>query len=174
MKLRNTLRSIRSKCVTCRKRKTVTLNPMMTDLLTERLAFGCLPFTNTGLDRSGPFNVSVKHATEKRWGLRFTCLITRVVYFEVVSSMDTSSCMMDIEKFYSRPGVLSVIWSDNKQTLVPVKRICWTTSPSGISKFWLKLWLKGVSSRNSTHRVCRTTELFRNDCWESSTKYSTP
>ena len=113
VKLRAVLRSIQAKCVTCRKRRVETPSPMMADLPRERLAFGSPPFTNTGVDYFGPYYVAVKRSTEKRWGFLFTCLTTRAVHFEVVPSMDTSSCVMGIERFVSRRGVPSVIWSDN-------------------------------------------------------------
>ena len=113
VKLRATLRSIISRCVVCRKRRAETLSPMMADLPRERLAFKEHPFTNTGVDYFGPFYVSVKRSTEKRWGFLFTCLTTRAVHFEVVPSMDTSSCLMGIERFIARRGTPSVLWSDN-------------------------------------------------------------
>ena len=113
VRLRTTLRSIVLRCVTCRKRRAQTIIPMMADLPRERLAFRDKPFTNTGVDYFGPFYVSVKRSTEKRWGFLFTCLTTRAVHFEVVPSMDTSSCLMGIERFAARRGVPSVLWSDN-------------------------------------------------------------
>ena len=113
VKLRSTLRSIVQRCVTCRKRRAETFNPMMADLPRERLAFKERPFTNTGVDYFGPFYVSVRRSTEKRWGFLFTCLTTRAVHFEVVPSMDTNSCVMAIERFTARRGIPSVLWSDN-------------------------------------------------------------
>ena len=113
VKLRATLRSIVQRCVTCRKRRAETISLMMADLPRERLAFKELPFTNTGVDYFGPFYVSVKRSTEKRWGFLFTCLTTRAVHFDVVPSMDTSSCVMGIERFTARRGIPSVLWSDN-------------------------------------------------------------
>ena len=118
VKLRTTLRTIQTRCVTCRKRKAETLTPIMADLPKERLAFSSRPFTNTGLDYFGPFYVSIKRSTEKRWGFLFTCLTTRAVHFEVVTSMDTSSCVMGIERFVSRRGIPSVILSDNGTNFV--------------------------------------------------------
>ena len=118
VKLRTTLRTIQTRCVTCRKRKAETLTPIMADLPKERLAFSSRPFTNTGLDYFGPFYVSVKRSTEKRRGFLFTCLTTRAVHFEVVPSMDTSSCVMGIERFVSRRGIPSVILSDNGTNFV--------------------------------------------------------
>ena len=61
VKLRTTLRTIQTRCVTCRKRKAETLTPIMAHLPKERLrlAFTSRPFTNTDLDYFGPFYVSV-------------------------------------------------------------------------------------------------------------------
>ena len=118
VKLRPTLRSIVSRCITCRKRKAETLAPMMSDLPRERLAYREPPFRNTGIDYFGPFYVSVKRSTEKRWGFLFTCPTTRAVHFEVVPSMDTSSCVMGIERFAARRGTPSVLWSDNGTNFV--------------------------------------------------------
>ena len=118
VKLRPTLRSIVSRCITCRKRKAETLAPMISDLPRERLAYREPPFRNTGIDYFGPFYVSVKRSTEKRWGFLFTCLTTRAVHFEVVPSMDTSSCVMGIERFAARRGTPSVLWSDNGTNFV--------------------------------------------------------
>ena len=91
VKLRAVLRTIVSRCLTCRKRKAETLTSIMSDLPRERLAFKEPPFSNSGIDYFGPFFVSVKRSTEKRWAFLFTCLTTRAVHFEVVPSMDTSS-----------------------------------------------------------------------------------
>ena len=122
VKLRTTLRTIVTRCVTCRKRRAETLNPVMSDLPRERLASKEPPFSNTGIDYFGPFFVSVKRSTEKRWGFLFTCLTTRAVHFEVVPSMDTSSCVMGIERFCARRGTPSVIWSDNGTNFVASKK----------------------------------------------------
>ena len=78
----------------------------MSDLPRERLAFKEPPFSNTGIDYFGPFFVSVKRSTEKRWGFLFTCLTTRAVHFEVVPSMDTSNCVMGIERFCARESLV--------------------------------------------------------------------
>ena len=117
-KLRTALRTIVPRCVVCCKRRAETLTPIIADLPRERLSFKEPPFSNTGVDYFGPFFVSVKRSTEKRWGFLFTCLTTRAVLFKVVPSMDTSSCVMGIERFCARRGIPSVIWSDNVTNFV--------------------------------------------------------
>ena len=94
------------------------LAPMMSDLPQVRHAYREPPFSNTGIDYFGPLYVSLKRSTENRWGFLFTCLTTRAVHFAVLSSMDTSSCMMEIEPFAARRGISSVLWSDNGTNFV--------------------------------------------------------
>ena len=54
-------------------------------------------------------------------GTLFTCLTTRAVHFEVVPSMDTSSCVMGIERLIARRDTPSVVWSDNGTNLIQRK-----------------------------------------------------
>ena len=89
------------------------MQPIMSDLPKERLAYQSPPFTNTGVVYFGLFYVTVRRTTEKRWGFLFTCLTTRAVHVEIVISMDTSSCVMGVERFVSRRGTPAMIWSDN-------------------------------------------------------------
>ena len=110
--LRSPLRSIKSNCVTCGKFRAATIQPIMADLPVERLAHQSSPFTNNGVDYFGPFYVTVRRTTEKRWGFLFTCLATRAVHVEIVPSKDASSCAMGVERFVSGRGTPAIIWSD--------------------------------------------------------------
>ena len=89
------------------------MQPIMSDLAKERLAYQSPPFANTGVDYFGPFYVTVRCTTEKRWGFLFTCLTTRVVHVDIVTSMETSSWIMGIERFGSRSLTPDIILSDN-------------------------------------------------------------
>ena len=94
----------------------------MADLPKKRLAYQSPPSTNTGADYFGPFYVTVRRTTEKRWGFLFTCLTTRAVHVEVVTSMDTSSCVMGVERFVSRRGSPAMIWSDNGTNFIGAEK----------------------------------------------------
>ena len=122
LKLRSLLRSIKSNCVTCRMFRAATIQPIMADLPVERLAYQSPPFTNTGVDYFGPFYVTVRRTTEKRWGFLFTCLTTRAVHVEIVPSMEASSCVMGVERFVSRRGTPVIIWSDNGTNFVGAEK----------------------------------------------------
>ena len=113
LKLRSSLRSIKAHCLRCREFRAVTMQPIMSDLPKERLAYQSPPITNTGVDYFGPFYVTVRRTTEKMWGFLFTCITTCAVHVEIVTSMDTSSCVMGVERFVSRRGAPAMIWSDN-------------------------------------------------------------
>lgn len=45
-------------------------------------------------------------------------MTTRAIHLEVVSSLDTSSCLMGIERFVARRGTPKQIWSDNGTNFV--------------------------------------------------------
>ena len=49
----------------------------------------------------------------KRYGLIFTCLVTRAVHLEITHSLDTDSFLMALYRFAHRRGFPSVIYSDN-------------------------------------------------------------
>ena len=107
---------------TCRKRKAKTVTPMMSDLSAERLGYRQPPFSNCGVDYFGPFQVIIRQSLETFWGFLFTCLTTRAVHIELVPSMDTSSCVMAIERFVSRRGAPSIIWLDNGTNFVGAEK----------------------------------------------------
>ena len=90
----------------------------MADLPLERLGYRQPPFANCGVDYFGPFHVTIRRSSEKRWGFLITCMTTCAVHLEVVPSMDTSSCLMGKERPITRLRTPSVIWSDNGENFV--------------------------------------------------------
>ena len=121
LKLRSTLRSIKSNCVLCRKFR-AAIQRIMADLPKERLAYLSPPFTNTGFDYLGPFSVTVRRTTENRWGFLFSCLTTSAAHVEAVASMDTSSCVMGVDRFVSLRGTPAMIWSDNSTNFIGAEK----------------------------------------------------
>ena len=119
--IRNALRSIRVKCVRCRKGNVQTMKPMMSDLPEQRLC-GNFPFANVGVDYFGPLIVKIGRRTEKRWCCLFTCLVVRAVHLEVVPKLDTDSCLNAIARFIARRGQPLTIISDNGTNFVGAER----------------------------------------------------
>lgn len=111
--LRPAVRATARNCAMCILRKTKPKTPVMGDLPPARLEPYCRPFTNTGVDYFGPLVVAVGRRHEKRWGALFTCLTTRAVHLEVVSSLSTDSAIMALRRMAARRGWPAVIYSDN-------------------------------------------------------------
>ena len=63
--IRNALRSIKNKCINCRKGRAQTIAPVMAGLPEERLD-ASTAFTNVGVDYFGPFIVKIGRRNEKR------------------------------------------------------------------------------------------------------------
>ena len=68
------------------------------------------------------FTFRFAEALKKDGDFVFTCLTTRAVHLEIVSSLDTSSCVMGIERFIARHGTPSTIWSDNGRNFVGAEK----------------------------------------------------
>ena len=75
--------SLEHRCVLYRKRKAKVITPMMADLPLERLGYRPPPVANCGVDFLGPFHVTIRRSSEKRWGFLFTFMTTRAVHLEV-------------------------------------------------------------------------------------------
>ena len=89
----------------------------MADLPEERLD-ASTAFTNVGVDYFGPFIVKIGRRNEKRRCCLFTCLTMRAVHIEVVTKLDTDSCLNAIMRFTARRGKPITNISDNGTNFV--------------------------------------------------------
>ena len=119
--IRNAVRSINNKCVTCRKSRAQTIATAMADLPEEWLK-ASTTFTNVGVDYFGPFIVKIGRKKEKRWCCLFTWLTMRVAHIEVVPKLDIDSCLNAIMRFIARRGKPCTIISDNRTNFVGAER----------------------------------------------------
>lgn len=88
----------------------------MADLPLERLQT-CPPFTYVGVDVFGPWTVVTRRtrgrqAQSKRWAMLFSCMSSRAVHIEVIDSLDTSSCINALRRFFAIRGPAKQIRSD--------------------------------------------------------------
>ncbi|XP_070067244.1 uncharacterized protein [Drosophila virilis] len=87
--------------------------PGMGDLPIERLSPYTPPFTYTGVDYFGPYDIIVGRRREKRWGVLFTCLTLRAVHLDIATSLSIDSYLCVLKSFVARRGCPRRMLSDN-------------------------------------------------------------
>ena len=112
------VRRVLSRCISCRRRQGPFVGQKMADLPADRVTPDEPPFTNTGLDLFGVFYVKKGRGQEKRYGIVFSCLVSRAVHIEVVSSLSTDSFICALRRFLARRGQVRVIRSDRGTNFV--------------------------------------------------------
>ncbi|XP_051792766.1 uncharacterized protein LOC127530319 [Acanthochromis polyacanthus] len=110
------INSILRKCVVCNKLRGRAAQQKMADLPPDRLSTEP-PFTYVGLDVFGPWAVTTRRtrggqANSKRWAVLFTCMTIRAVHIELIESMETSSFINALRRFFALRGPAKQIRSD--------------------------------------------------------------
>lgn len=95
---------------------------IMADLPADRLD-PSPPFTNVGVDAFGPWSIVTRKtrggsANSKRWGILFTCLVTRAVHIEVVEEMSSSAFINAVRRFTAIRGPVKTFRSDQGTNFV--------------------------------------------------------
>lgn len=98
------MRSIKNSCQVCKNRNAAPRPPLMGQLPIDRLSPYVRPFTYTGVDCLGPYNVSIGRRSEKRWVALFTCMTIRAVHVEMAKDLSTDACILYIRNFINRRG----------------------------------------------------------------------
>ena len=111
MNANSVVRHFISKCVTCRRLRGVVGEQRMADLPKERIA-PSPSITYCGVDYFGPFYINEGRKELKRYGALFTCLSSRAVHIETVSSLETDSFLNALRRFIPRRGPVGEIRSD--------------------------------------------------------------
>ena len=72
----------------------------------------------------GPYHVKMNKRTRsnsgtaKRYGVLFTCLMTRTVHIELAKDLSTDAFILTLRRFISRRGNAQVMRSDNSTNFV--------------------------------------------------------
>ena len=112
----NTVARELNKCVTCKKLRGPVIQQRMPDLPADRTEVAP-PFTNVGFDVFGPWMIRSRKArggaaNSKRWGLVITCLSSRAIHIELLESMDASSFICALRRFFAFRGPVSILRCD--------------------------------------------------------------
>ena len=106
-----------SKCVLCRKLRGPASEQKMTDLLGDRLE-PSPPFTYYTVDYFGPWLIKEGRRELKRYGVLFTCLVSRAIHLETANSLTTDAFINALRRFLSRRGPTRLIRSDRSSNFV--------------------------------------------------------
>lgn len=115
--LSTTASSIIHNCTTCRRLRRPMETQKMADLPADRVEVAA-PFTHSGCDVFGPFQVRDGRKHCKRYGLLFTCLASRAVHIEVLEDLSTDCFIQSLRCFTALRGNLSTLRCDNGTNFV--------------------------------------------------------
>ena len=122
IKGRRLMYKITTHCVVCRRNNFTPKDQRQAELPEDRVTPGNPPFCYTGTDCFGPFIVKQGRKQFKRWGCLFTCLTTRAVHLEVLTSLDADAFINAIVRFSSRRGTPERMRSDNGTNMVAANK----------------------------------------------------
>ena len=162
------VKSIRNKCVTCRKLNKKFQEQIMGQLPYDRLK-PAPAFHVTFLDLFGPFMVKGmvnKRSRAKCFGVIFTCGISRAVYCDLSQDYGTDSFLQTMRRFTSLRGYPATIYSDSGSQLLAahkeLKNVHQKLDKEKLQRF-------GVEKGLSWHFVSPTAP-WKNGCAESLIK----
>ncbi|KAL8579332.1 hypothetical protein ACOMHN_010916 [Nucella lapillus] len=104
-------------CIHCARLRGRPCSQKMADLPTDRIE-AIPPFTNTGLDCFGPFEVKDGRKNVKRYGLILTCLASRAVHLQVLEDLSTDAFICGLRRFIAIRGNVKLIRCDRGTNFV--------------------------------------------------------
>ena len=169
---RHLVKAISHHCLKCQRAYMQTASQQMGNLPDARVN-PSPPFSVTGIDFAGPFTVKRgnprKPTKLKAYVCLFVCFATKCTHLELCSELSTDSFMAALNRFVSRRGLPTDIWTDNSRNFVGAtrelsecfdllatkklhdsashltsrQRICWHFSPARAPHFG-GIWEEGV------------------------------
>lgn len=125
LKVKNLVKKIIRNCKECVLYKKKCQNQIMSVLPEDRVNFS-RPFTNTGVDFAGPFELKTFTGRSckitKGYTCLFVCFSTKAIHLEAVSDLSTSAFLAAFARFISRRGCPSKMYSDNGRNFVGAAR----------------------------------------------------
>ena len=114
------------KCVTCRRLRGRPITQIMADLPSHRLE-KIPPFSSCGVDVMGPFIIHDGRSTrrtpgtKKVWALLVTCLYSRAIHVELLSSLDSVTFQLALRRFVAVRGTARYYRSDKGTNFVGIE-----------------------------------------------------
>ncbi|KRZ65356.1 hypothetical protein T10_2495, partial [Trichinella papuae] len=121
LKGRSSVKKIVRQCRTCQRQSTRPYEPIMKDLPTDRVTVAA-PFERIGIDFAGPVYIKKRKNHVKTYICLFTCMVTRAIHLELVTSMTAKQFLHAFHRFAARRGYPALIQSDNFKTFKQADR----------------------------------------------------
>lgn len=121
---RKIIKSVKDKCITCRRISKQTEEQCMGQVLAERLK-PAPPFYHTAIDLFGPLTIkdTVKGRTRgKVYGVIFNCLVTRAVYLDLAEGYSSCDFLTTYQRFTAIRGSPKILFSDKGSQLIAAGR----------------------------------------------------
>ena len=123
VKANDLAKSVKYKCVFCKRMAQNLETQFMADRPDIRLAPFTPSFHNTTCDYFGPIVVKIiRNNTAKHYGILFTCLNTRAVHLELVVDCSTMEFLQVLRRFFAIRGSPAVMISDNGTQFVGAEK----------------------------------------------------
>ena len=122
--IRSLVKSIRYRCVTCRKLDKMLQQQIMGKIPAERLK-PAPAWNYTSTDLFGPFEIKGevnKRTRAKGYGVIFNCLLSRAVHLEIVTDYSTDAFLLAIRRFIAIRGCPTKMLSDRGTQLVAANK----------------------------------------------------
>ena len=159
------LRSVKHNCAQCQLFASIKPS-QISDFPIERVMNNVRPFTNTGVDYFGPFEVKMFRRTVQKWVCLFTCLSVRAVHLELVDSLDTNSCLDAVHRFIARWDQPNTIIRIMVRNLLEQRETSRSASPSFKGTKSMSSYPIRVSNGISIHQQCLTLVDFGKDLYD--------
>ena len=128
------VKRVARKCVSCKKLFADPCVQKMANLPPARVEPYKPPFSSTGVDCFGPFQVKRARSEVKRYGCIFCCFATRAVHLEILCDLSTDSFFNAFRRFAARRGTPQHVWSDNGTNFVGGQRAMFNLDETVIAR----------------------------------------
>ncbi|XP_065372164.1 uncharacterized protein LOC135964036 [Calliphora vicina] len=145
VRARNLIKTIISRCRMCALYRKKVQSQIMAALPTNRTIIS-RPFTTTGVDFAGPFDI--RNFTgracliTKGYVCLFVCFATKAIHLEAVSNLSTPAFLAAFSRFVARRGCPRDMYSDNGTNFVGASKVL---------KIEFREFLRNASSELNTH-----------------------
>ena len=110
-------------CMNCKRiRASPYRYPVQPDLPMERYLME-IPFTCTGVDYAGPYDIREHGEIVDIWVIIFTCMVSRAVYLISVRDLTAETFIQSLKELDCRRTTPKIIMSDNAATFTQASKI---------------------------------------------------